>query len=455
MSSKPDDSHASEPEAPKPPQPPQPSQPGLEVVDYSAEDAALEASAIALSNQEEPRIEFHFRRWWGFELHCNQRALELVNGLRDLVLNVVSQFMPMPVSVLISVYIAARGLLINRIAGGQGARLVSPWVAPLMLTPRRLFGSDPPRPPHDTALRWTVFDTNGPTPEWSTPEVFPDHHSAVAPSLAAFGDQIFCAYRGGVGDENLWYTIYDSETGWTDARLFQQSQRSSSSPALVVYRGVLYCFHRGDSHDEQMHVSMWRHGQWNRVLTFANQGGPGSSASGPAVMVMDDRIVVVYRGPTGDERLYWTSFASSLTQGPAQTIHHGLARSAVSPAVAMLDGRLVCFYRGAGSDEALRSMRFDGHNWTEPESIAGASAHAPAMVAFDNLLYYVIRPRVVGIPLPLHYLHFPSESWTSMQPFTHNQSSSNQPGLVVYRDQHTESDRKTQIMCVYRGTGGG
>ncbi|WP_030993445.1 hypothetical protein [Streptomyces sp. NRRL S-1813] len=101
--------------------------PTPEVV-QQAEQARKDLEAMGIE------VEFH-TKWWGFELHCNQEAIEGLQEIRDLVLQIVENFLPKPLAQVISAVAQLQKLWMKEVSKGHGAKLVSPWFAPTMLIP--------------------------------------------------------------------------------------------------------------------------------------------------------------------------------------------------------------------------------------------------------------------------------------------------------------------------------
>jgi hypothetical protein len=68
-----------------------------------------------------------------------------------------------------------------------------------------------------------------------------------------------CVHRGKFNDESLYsdqslyWTVFNDATGnWDVDRKFSRGNRSISAPALAMYRGTLYCVHRGQQGDDHL-----------------------------------------------------------------------------------------------------------------------------------------------------------------------------------------------------------
>jgi hypothetical protein len=437
-----------------------------EIVDlsaeYAAEEEALNAAAAATAASSLPEITFHLRRWWGFELHCNQPALEAVDRIRSLVISVTTRWLPFPIPDAIGIYLFVRSLAIGHFTQGRGARLVSPWTVPLLLTPRPLIASPPPPappvPPPDTALRWTVFDRNVAT-EWSEPELFPAHHSVTGPSLAVHGDRLFCMRQGDPNNEWLMSIDYHPDTGWSENRTINVQANLISSPALVEFQGSLYCFFRGRvREDETIYWRRFDGTNWSSGSNFPTVGFRSDPNAGMAVAVFGDRIICVYRGPGSDNRLRWTEMTPNPSGDPSiplvftpERLLHDAQRTSVAPSLAVFNGQLICAYLNS-SGHAM-SVNFDGHAWSThhvpmlPTDMR--SVGAPSLVVFNNELHALtFRPGQDGlVQTTLEW----GNHWRAPQIIQGHRSTA-PPGVAAYRDKHADSEKRDQLMCIYRGS---
>lgn len=65
------------------------------------------------------------------------------------------------------------------------------------------------------------------------------------PALAEFQGRLYLVHRGhGSEDNQLWWAVYDPETGWGDDQRFE-AHSSSAGPALAAFGDKLYCVHKG------------------------------------------------------------------------------------------------------------------------------------------------------------------------------------------------------------------
>lgn len=416
---------------------PSSSEKSADLTTQSAEEPVLEPSgefAPEMSNTS-PQVHFVGPFWWGYELHLNQPALDVIDTLQSVIMTVVSPFLPPPLDLFIAAYIIVRKFRIRRASRGQGVRLISPWTHPLILTPRPLGNTSPLV---DTALRWSVFEGD----QWSSPEMFPDHHSAATPALTPLRDQLVCLQRGGTHDRLNWMS-YDPENGWSDV-IDVGNQASERGPAVAVFNQQVHSVFRGGG-DNFLWWSTFNGTRWT-----PNQQLPHnmSSAAGPAVATFQNRLFCVHRAAQ-DQRLFVTTFDGNQWSSGSE-LPHGMT-SSTGPALAVFQNSLFCAHKAASNDRRLLLTRFNGSTWTPQTQIAnGETNDPPALVVYDNHLYCMHRGLSNDV---LWWSRFNGNSWIPWR--QSGLRSAWVPGLVVYRDKNTPRDRRDQLMCVFPGTAGG
>ena len=71
--------------------------------------------------------------------------------------------------------------------------------------------------------------------------------SSVGPSLCEFGGKLYAAWKGGDGDQSVWYASFDG-TSWS-AQAKHYGVASSIGPALTVFGTKLYAMWKGSGND--------------------------------------------------------------------------------------------------------------------------------------------------------------------------------------------------------------
>lgn len=432
------------------------------------EAAALDAAAALIAASSWPEVTFHLRGVWGFELHCNGPALDLIETIRDELISTIGKILPFKVRALIWMYIRIRRVRIRQVSGEQGARLVSPWPIPILLTPLPLLQS---RPPSDTSLRWAVLTVmdNGQL-QWSETEIFEDYHSPVSPGLAEFRNHLFCVHLG--RDSRLYWKAYrpgenedDENIGWSEAGLIggSNSRLGSDSPSLATFDGRLYCVYRGRNHNEnRLHWTTWDGtGQWSQIQDVPQSV---STISPPVLAVFQNTLFCLYTIRLSD-REYYLSMSRLQPQGSAwvwsetEQIFNvvgnmagiGFRRTNFKPGVAVFRGSLYCIFTLV---RTLNMIVFDGQRWSTIQQIAdlgqeilGTGGGVSAAVLDGRLIItYITSSQAVM------WLSFDGNQWSSPQR-VRNESSGDAPAIVVFRDKNMDADPniRDQLLCVYRG----
>ncbi|MFC8528027.1 hypothetical protein [Nocardia sp. NPDC057227] len=369
-------------------------------------------------------------KWWGYVLELNQKAVDTTLEIRELLWDILSDFLPDAIAWPVSAMMFAHKIWIQEVSGGWGCKLTATWLMPLWPVPSSL------GPVEDPFLWWSVYE---PGQTWSADEKFASHISAANPALAEYRDRLYCVYRG-YGDAHLWWTTYDPDTGWNDDSTLPGAPQSRNGPALATYRDKLYCVHRGA--DQWLWCTVYNGSTWT---TDTRLPGNPETGTGPALAVYRDRLYCVYRG-AGDHSLWYASFDGSSWSGHRKL--DGAPESLTNPALAVYQDRLYCVHRGYG-DATLWYTAFDGTRWSTDRKITGApqSADGPALVVFDNKLFCVKRGHGDET---LWWLSFDGSNWSSTRSFPYGNQSAAGPALSTYRDKHGTRD---QIMCVHRGHG--
>ncbi len=171
---------------------------------------------------------------------------------------------------------------INLVNHGGGVKLVSLWIAFLML----ILSDD--RPKEDPNLYWSVFRTSD---GWSdSSQIGEDIGSRSGPALAVHNDRLYAAFQGG-DDDNLRWIVYDYDTGMSEEIWFPTHHSTDHSPALASFDGHLHMVHRGGDYSNDM-----------RILHTIYDG----TAWGPSSQVGDDEsydtpALANYCAPNADD----------------------------------------------------------------------------------------------------------------------------------------------------------
>lgn len=398
-------------------------------------------------------VEIH-TRWWGFELHCSEPAVRYLERLRRTIFRVVSRVLPPPIPQLVAIYLRVRAVIIRLMSRrGNGLRFLSPWIMPLMLSPRPL---PPPgeadRPVvDDEKMRWTVFDPRNSSSPWSDPELFPAHHSAASPALAEHQGKLYCVYRGPTGDTALSFCTYTPEDGWSDGQQLPFfSHRSEASPAIVEYQGALHCIYIQEGTRRMVWVRFvngrWEqpHFEFSEIIT---------SQSGPSLVATNGRIYCFYESFAETSRqIQYIEFEGMHFRSRRRV---PIFNPASAPAAVLSGNRIVCVW-ASQDNSSLFGSSFDPRNdgvWSDQHGIRFGTQQSrvkPALALYENVVYCVhsgLDQRLwLGTVSPQGA---PQTGPTAFPPL---HESFVEPGLIVYQDTNMHGHRDSQLMAVYRGT---
>jgi hypothetical protein len=379
-------------------------------------------------------IEIHpVAKWWGFEIHLNPQACELVADITEELGKMLAKFPKLkPIGPLIKLYCKIRASLIRKVGKDYGCKLVSPWIAPGMLIPISL------APAVDTSLWWTVFGRDGETGAsgWNEDQKFPGHFTQASPALAAYKDKLYCVHRGSGGDKYLWWTVYETvpadsetgDTGWSEDRRFP-AHLSESGPALATFGDYLYCLHRGAGSDEEIWWTRFNGTSWSPDVKMN-----ASTKNAPALAVHDGKLHVLYKW-NKDNSIWYITFNGSSWSQTAKT---NLATNA-DPALAVYRNKLYF----ACKSSANNKLWFGEYPHGIREMTGYDTTKGPSLAAMGDYLYLMLH----GVDNKLWWARWNGSSWTNATPLP-NHKTGVAPAIIGFRDQNGTED---QLLCVHRG----
>ncbi|MDK1472846.1 hypothetical protein QNO07_05275 [Streptomyces sp. 549] len=379
-------------------------------------------------------------KWWGFEVHLNQAAVDAYLEIKDLLADILGEALKEPLSTLVTLAAMAQKVWVQAVSRGYGCKLVSPWISPTMLIPIGI------NPSEDPNLWWTVFGRSADTGhfQWNEDTMFPAHASAANPAAAVFNGRLILVHRG-FDDQQLWWTSFDPDNGWSVDTEFG-AHSSAAGPALAVYDGKLHCVHRGHGSDTKLWHTTFDGRGWSADRPL----GAHSSSVGPALAVYDGKLHCVHKGATSDSTLWHTTFTSA--GGWAQDTPLPGHSTASNPALAVYGSTLHMVHRGSGADTSLWHTTYtSAGGWGSDNKFrAHSSLEGPGLAVFDNRLYCVHRGHGNGDQNLWWTSYKPgSGPWTDDQKFPGHTSGAG-PAVVVYRDKNGTQD---QLMVIHRGYG--
>ncbi|MFJ7912929.1 hypothetical protein [Kitasatospora sp. NPDC096204] len=375
--------------------------------------------------------------WWKYEVHLSASAADTAASFHKVAAELVGLVPGMPAGVgeLVGEFMKLKAGWIKRVSNGNGCKLVSPWIFPLMLIP--VAKRNP-----DTNLYWATYREGVDAPGWSEREQMPDHKSVENPALALFQDKVFCVYRGHT-DQALWFTVNTPDgTGWSDAEGIPR-QFSKAAPALAVYGDRLYCVYMAHDGSQELYYTFFDGHGWSSPTKIPGQ----KTSTGPGLAVFDGKLYCVYQASGGAPEMYWTRFdgerwSDAVKMRRPDGGHHKCHRE---PALAAYAGLLHCVYRSDQKYGPLCHATFDGTNWDSGTKIGdNKSEDGPGLVVYRDRLHCVYR--AITQDASLYHVTYNGTTWSGYKKL--DLVSAEGPRMIAHRDPETRED---QIFCIHRG----
>lgn len=390
---------------------------------------------------------------WGYKVHLNQQAVDRLDVCLTLLEEALSKCFKGELRRAVSLIIQAKQFRLKHVTertGNNGCQLVSPWICPFALTVVRERTSEP-----DLGLYSAVWDST--TNQWGEETAFTDITSATGPALAQHGDRLFCVYRGGAGDERLYWMVYTSEKGWSDdaPRAFP-AHWTTGVPTLVEFKGELYCLHKGGGNDNALYICKFddANDNWAPDSKIVNIGTTNVAYSwnGVGAAALGDRLHVVFRHTDNNSTLY--QFATLDCQ--AWEVWPMQGQSQDTPALAAWNGRLHVIYRGSKNTKIYHCHSVDGVTWSPHEPVLNfGTDQGPAVAVHDGKLYLIHRSSDGNGDL--WFAIDDGQVWTQDVKLPEHKTGDN-PALVAYKDPaNSETNYEdpstvgTRLITVYRG----
>ncbi len=175
------------------------------------------------------------------------------------------------------------------------------------------------------------------------------------------------------------------------------------APGLAVFQNDLVAAWKGVSGDERLWYSSFSGSSWAAQAEI-----PGWSSAGPSLAVFDGQLYAAWKGMGTDERLWYSSFNGS--SWAAQAEIPGVW-SSVGPSLAVFDGQLYAAWKGMGLDQRLWYSSFNGSKWAAQEVLPGWSSVGPSLAVFDGQLYAAWKG--MDTDQRLWYSSFNGSSWAA------------------------------------------
>jgi len=170
--------------------------------------------------------------------------------------------------------------------------------------------------------------------------------TSFAPGMASYYGALHCVRQGENTNGSMWWFTHSNDTWSTDQQL---TIKTAYAPSLVVFKGLLYCFHT-DISDGSIHYSTY---EWN-------EGTEG--------FFVDNKAV-----PTSNPNGEYPSNNSLST--------------------VVFNGKIYCFHTGQSTDSNIYCFTFDGTTWSDDQALAPtggsdfATWDAVQAITWNNAIY--------------------------------------------------------------------
>jgi cytolysin (calcineurin-like family phosphatase) len=187
------------------------------------------------------------------------------------------------------------------------------------------------------------------------------------PCLVVFEGQMWAIYRS-ASSNDLYQAVFDGTTWSGDQKISSMpgsiSPKTSEGVDAVVFKGCLYLVYKGESSNDL--YTAWFDGQtWHGNTKIKDQPGgiAPQSDHNPGLAVFDGRLYIVYKAGDDDLFVAWSDGEVWAGDVGISSQPGAIApQSNGGPGVLTFDDRMYVVYRGPSSED-LSSAWYDGSTW--------------------------------------------------------------------------------------------
>jgi hypothetical protein len=214
-------------------------------------------------------------------------------------------------------------------------------------------------------------------------QILEDFAMSMTQGLYAFGNNLYAAWKGEVGDDRLFYAAFDG-TKWESESVHIPGNSSVGPSLAATNSSTLYAAWKGENADadQRLFYAIFNGSEWLPQVQIPDV----ASSVGPALGVLNGVLYAAWKGEEGDNQIYW-SWLNGSTWQTQQEISG--ATSLVGPSLAEYNGSLYAGWRGAVNDQSLHFAEFNGSNWETVPAIPGnpSSSVGPSLAPYGSSLY--------------------------------------------------------------------
>jgi hypothetical protein len=279
----------------------------------------------------------------------------------------------------------------------------------------------------DDRLFYSLFDGH----TWSAAKTIPGN-SSVGPTLAGLGEELFAGWKGEHGDDRqFWSRLSNpsSHVPWSDALVLALAD-STSGPAFASLGDNLWAAWKGSGSDQTIWTATYD-GAWSPIVPINDVG----TSVGPSIAAMNDTVLATWIGTNNDRRI-WYSTLTNNEWAVQNTIPGGVSSEGAS--LALYGTALYALWRGDIGDDTLYYSTWDGATWNGPTHLPTFhSSTGPAIAEYGGKLYAMWKGPVGD--QSLHLASFDGAHWTELGTVPGN-TGPDVPENIGLRMQFQETD---------------
>ncbi len=250
-------------------------------------------------------------------------------------------------------------------------------------------------------------------------------------------------FWSGAGDQNIYWTRFDGTTwSWSPQQRVSNAQ-TSNAPTLAIFqdkllhRKGLFMVWKGPDGDEHIYWARFDGARWSSQNQI-----PYQTSNAPTLAIFqDNKLFIAWRDPDGhiDSAVSFDGTTWSPHQVPA-------VRTSNAPALTIFQNRLFMVWKGIGDDPHLYwAVSFDGINWSPQQHVPGVEASSsPALAIFQNRLFMVWKG--IRDDPGVYWASFDGARWSSQSHVPVMEGTSSAPALATFQN---------KLFMVWKGIGRG
>jgi hypothetical protein len=214
----------------------------------------------------------------------------------------------------------------------------------------------------DTGIWWSAWQFTGKNEQWNAQRNVPGVGTSWAPSLATWGNgDAVMAWNGVGSDTRIWMNKYNhtldqaGKNPWGGQYLANMPTvgpiQSGSAPAIVNMNGKLLMVWRGEGDNDSLYYSI---SSDEGVTWVKDKQIPGAASSNaPAITMFNGRPFIAFKGGKQDTSIYSSIYTENNDQWLGISGHVGPFGTAFGPSLTVYNGLLFMTWKGIPGDNDL------------------------------------------------------------------------------------------------------